>query len=690
MHRRVVILVLATSLLAILLLAALLPVGPVAATQEPPNNISAPRPAHLPEQGSPAPAPGCGAWSIVPSANPGSADHALWDVEAKAADDAWAVGYYRHDDGWPRTLTEHWNGTQWTTIDSPAPNRGSELNSVSALASNDVWAVGYRVAGTAQTLVTHWDGASWSEVPSPNVGACANWLTSVRALSPNNVWAVGYYYLCDGTSQTLTMQWDGSAWNVVPSPNMGSNDNELYGITANAWTDIWAVGYYVNTDGVEQTLILHWNGLSWSVVPSPSVGAIGNNRLYAVSSVSSSDVWAVGHYLLGTAAQTLTLHWDGTDWTHVPAPNPGSSGNYLRGLEAEVNAVGQTEAWAVGYHSSGGLAETLALHWDGSDWSVMPTSNVAGEHNYLFGVDAFVAGPRWASGYYGAGAGARTLVEQYTAGNCPTATPVPSTTIVASATATRAVTNTGTTVPVTATAATTSVPPTATRPPTQTTPTSTACPLEFTDVPPGSTFYEFVRCLACRGILGGYGDGTFRPGNDITRGQISKVVSNAAGLVGTPTTQTYEDVSPNHTFYEGIERLSALGVMGGYPCGQLVGEPCTPPENRPYFRPQNNATRGQVSKIVAEAADLGGTPTGQTYTDVPPDHPFYLWIERLSALGAMGGYACGGPGEPCDPQNRAYFRPGNNVTRGQASKIVANTFFPDCSTPSRSADATSP
>jgi hypothetical protein len=47
----------------------------------------------------------------------------------------------------------------------------------------------------------------------------------------------------------------------------------------------------------------------------------------------------------------------------------------------------------------------------------------------------------------------------------------------------------------------------------------------------------------------------------------------------------------------------------------------------------------------------------------------------------MSGYPCGGPGEPCDPQQRPYFRWGNPVTRGQASKIVANTFYPNCQTP---------
>jgi hypothetical protein len=200
----------------------------------------------------------------------------------------------------------------------------------------------------------------------------------------------------------------------------------------------------------------------------------------------------------------------------------------------------------------------------------------------------------------------------------------------------------------------------------------------FSDVPAGSTFYANVRCLACRGVLGGYSDGTFRPGNQITRGQIAKVVSNAAGYVEPPGTPIFEDVPPTGTFYEWVQRLSHRGHMGGYPCGLVPQEPCGA-NNLPYFRPGANATRGQLAKIVASAAQVTGTPTGQRYADVEPDSTFYVWIEQLSSLGVMGGYACGSVlTEPCDDQDRPYFRSSNDVTRGQASKIVSNTFFPGC------------
>jgi hypothetical protein len=156
-------------------------------------------------------------------------------------------------------------------------------------------------------------------------------------------------------------------------------------------------------------------------------------------------------------------------------------------------------------------------------------------------------------------------------------------------------------------------------------------------------------------------------------------VSNSAGFNDPPTGQTFADVLPGSTFYDFIERLASRNIMSGYPCGGS-GEPCGP-NNLPYFRPNSNASRGQLAKIVSNAAGFNDPPTSQTFADVLPGSTFYDFIERLASRLVMSGYPCGGPGEPCDPQNRPYFRPANLVSRGQTSKIVGNTFFPQCNTP---------
>ena len=263
----------------------------------------------------------------------------------------------------------------------------------------------------------------------------------------------------------------------------------------------------------------------------------------------------------------------------------------------------------------------------------------------------------------------------------PTATASP-TILVSTPTSTLTPTFTRAPVTVTATYTPTPSPTTSTASPTGTPPatsTPTPCSLQFYDVQPTDTFYPYVRCLACRGIISGYTEGTFRPNNQITRGQLAKMTSNAAGFSEPATGQTFQDVPSNNTFYEWIQRLTLRGYMTGYGCGG-PGEPCV--NNRPYFRPYSNATRGQTAKIVANAGSFNEPPVGQTFEDVPPTHTFYEFIQRLASRNVMQGYACGGAFEPCiPPGNRPYFRPGNDVTRGQSAKIVANTFFPGCQTP---------
>jgi hypothetical protein len=174
----------------------------------------------------------------------------------------------------------------------------------------------------------------------------------------------------------------------------------------------------------------------------------------------------------------------------------------------------------------------------------------------------------------------------------------------------------------------------------------------------------------------------------LTRGQLSKIVSLSAGFVEPvpATQQSFEDVVYGSPFWEYVERLYNRGVIGGYQCGSPA-EPCVPPENKPYFRPNAGATRGQLAKIASQSAGFTDVipDMQQTFTDVPPAHPFWLYAERLllNRPGVMSGYPCGGPGEPCDSESRPYFRPHNPLTRGQTSKIVSNTFFPDCNPAAR-------
>jgi outer membrane protein assembly factor BamB len=636
------------------------PITPPSPTM--PTSTPTRTPTITPTPATATPTPQCGpGWRVVPDSETG----VLVGVSALASNDAWAIGNHNSS-----AFIYHWDGSQWSEVQGANTTVAKTLTDVEAIAGDDVWVVGHYSGSEEDTFIEHWNGRRWEAVPSPNGSGKQNRLFDVTAVASDDVWAVGITHNLTEFQRTLILHWNGTEWSVVPSPNVAGN-GWLSGVAAVAANDVWAVGNYRPDGGGSMTLTLHWNGVAWSVVPSPLVN--NADQLDDVVAVGPDDVWAVGSTNLASEAYlALVMHWDGDNWTVENIEGLGQTVSYLSG----VDAVSATDAWAVGMQGiSGSDRKTLILHWDGVAWRAWPSPTV-GVNSYLYSVSAASATDVWTVGVGGSHFDARLLTVRYfDQPPCASPTVPPTSTFTPTSTA-----GSTATVPGTRTGTPTAI-STITGVATNTIPVPTACAISFSDVPQGSTFYPFVRCLACKSILGGYADGTFRPNNEVTRGQLSKIVANSAGFSEPVEGQTFEDVPPGSTFHPFVERLSGRGIIGGYPCGG-AGEPCRT-GNKPYFRPGANATRGQISKIVSESAHLSDPVSGQTYEDVPPAGTFYLWIERLSGKGIVGGYACGGTGEPCGAGNKPYFRPNNNATRGQTSKIVANTFFPNCNPPMR-------
>jgi hypothetical protein len=351
----------------------------------------------------------CGSWTVVPSPNAGSNGNTLSGVSAVSMTDAWAVGSTYNGSAY-RPLTEHWDGQSWSIVH--ARHVGTDTNTftaVAAVAATDVWAVGFYANGmTFRTLAEHWDGTSWSVVNTPNSGTGQNVLTAVTAVSTSDVWAVGYRQASSGSPrQTLAEHWNGSTWKVVPTPNVGADENFLWSVTARKASDAWAVGSY--SVPWFQTLTEHWDGAAWKVVPSPNLDD-SNNVLYAAVALKSASVTAVGTWLNGDITDTLSEHWDGSAWNVVSTPNPGGYINWLAG----VAAAGPSDVWAVGWRSSQPFApkRTLAEHWNGTSWHVERTPNVGSQSNALWAV-ARVPGTAefWAVGGREKNSIDRTLIE---------------------------------------------------------------------------------------------------------------------------------------------------------------------------------------------------------------------------------------------------------------------------------------
>ncbi len=91
---------------------------------------------------------------------------------------------------------------------------------------------------------------------------------------------------------TLIEHFDGQSWQIVPSPNTSLPQNELHAVAGSSATDIWAVGTALDpAASPAKTLILHFNGSSWTIVPSPSPDT-SNNTLFAVAAISPTNAYA--------------------------------------------------------------------------------------------------------------------------------------------------------------------------------------------------------------------------------------------------------------------------------------------------------------------------------------------------------------------------------------------------------------
>src|SRR5438874_2326317 len=189
----------------------------------------------------------------------------------------------------------------WQAVYTPTPNGNGVLTAIAAVPGTDeLWSVGYTDPdGYDQTLIERWDGTSWEVVPSPNRPQGNNYLLGVAVVAPGDVWAVGRADVPLGGTNTLILHWDGRAWSLVGSPNV-TIYNQLRAVTVESANSVWAVGYYFNSQRGQQTLIEHWDGTAWSLVPSPNVGA-HDNLLVGVTAVpgiatglAQNTVWAVG------------------------------------------------------------------------------------------------------------------------------------------------------------------------------------------------------------------------------------------------------------------------------------------------------------------------------------------------------------------------------------------------------------
>lgn len=591
----------------------------------------------------PAQTPGCTpTWGQV--SDPDTTNFSDYQaVYMAAGNDAWAVGAILMPGALSSdTLIKHWDGASWSTVSSYSiDGLDNILEGIAGVSASDIWAVGSGQGAENDAITLHWNGTEWQHIPSPDPHSI-NQLTGVSAIATNDVWAVGEFYHVSANSQNpRAIHWDGTAWTpvTVPSPG-GEQSNSIFNaVSAVASNDVWAVGYGSQYGQPEAGLTEHWDGTSWSIIPNPS--ASGSN-LSAVAVLSPTDVWAAGYtpsgLTTGLGTRSLIMHWDGTSWSVVPSPDVEGTGSRLRGMVA----VAPNDVWAVGSTIRGCcFYRALAEHWDGTQWSIAPSFS-SGSGNRPFSVAASGADNLLAVGEYSADNRIQTLVEQYT-GQCPAPTPAPTVCPItfsdvppsspfyaAQCLACHGVVSgysDGTFRPnqiVTraqmskyiANAADISDP---------------ANPAPgvnaFTDVGSNTPFYVYIARLYNQQIISGYPCGTppagpcnvpfnsayFLPNNPVSRGQAAKLIAKAAFYTDPipASQQTFSDVAPGSPFWTEVEQIYIHTGVRGYACGPAPAGPCDA-QNRPYYLPGGLITRGQAAKFVAGAfySDCGTNASG--------------------------------------------------------------------------------
>jgi hypothetical protein len=291
-------------------------------------------------------------------------------------------------------IAARWNGTNWTIQRTASLGTGDTgfLSGVSCASARRCTAVGYYQTAVAQpTLAERWNGSAWDIQPTPGGPGieASNSLAAVSCISATDCTAVGNYDPAgNGSGKALAERWNGTTWVIRPVPSpAGAQGSSLSGVSCTSARACTAVGSFIAQHGqsiFEVTLAERWNGVRWSVQPTPSPSARLGNSLSAVSCASRHACVAVGSYGVERHGKIqtpmLAERWNGGKWTVTRAlAPPRISGGSLNG----VSCTSETKCVAVGDYYTGSVSQvgylTLTERWNGRKWAIQRTPDLAGE-----------------------------------------------------------------------------------------------------------------------------------------------------------------------------------------------------------------------------------------------------------------------------------------------------------------------
>ncbi|MGA5300551.1 hypothetical protein ACPCHT_11515 [Nucisporomicrobium flavum] len=343
-------------------------------------------------------------WRFI-SVSPVKGTGNLHAVAARSATDAWAVGWTNHPDtGAATALAERWTGTGWQAVPAPASaGTQSWLSDVDVLPSGDAVAVGRELSGDVSVpLIERYPaaGGPGEVVPGPEPAVAGAW-QGVSLSSATDGWAVGQ--AGSGSpgdpAKAMIARWDGTRWSRVPSPGAGTSSSRLTAVVAVSPSDAWAVGGLrdAGTPDVDEALVLHWDGVSWSRVDGPAPSP-GGTTLLGVAAAGPGEVWAVGRTGPESQPRAVALHRTHGVWQELRSTRAAAT------QFSDVAVVAPGDVELAGYQVPF-TEETVNLeHWTGA--GLEPDSTLVGpagdDHiaSALSGIAAEPAGGRlWAVGW---------------------------------------------------------------------------------------------------------------------------------------------------------------------------------------------------------------------------------------------------------------------------------------------------
>jgi hypothetical protein len=263
-------------------------------------------------------------WAIQPTPPVPGNGAVLRDVSCLRANLCMAVGDGQTSNFNSLTLAERWDGSRWTIEPTPTPgppSPGVALAGVSCSAPHACVAVGYAGNPVELTLALHWNGAVWSVEPTRNPpGTLFSAFDAVSCTGPSACTAVGSYITPSGR-RALVERWDGRTWEIQPTPTPpGASDWGLFGVSCTTHGLCTATGATLLPNGeAGSTLAERWNGSAWQIQPTPNHPGGEPSGLGRVSCPTPRACTTVAGYRRSPGVYpSFAERWEGGSWSVQP------------------------------------------------------------------------------------------------------------------------------------------------------------------------------------------------------------------------------------------------------------------------------------------------------------------------------------------------------------------------------------